>query len=178
MRLFYKSDNLADSDTVVDMRKVGRQSTPNLPSFLPVEKKGIEVNQPDSVVKMFQDTGDEPIIVKRDELLGSYDLKIQLVSESYADKQDSLIQRLQGGIPNEWFRLDLFRSPLNFSGYKMTGSKIVIYGLDPGLKFKLYKYRSVYYLKADQKIFKLVETYDYNPLESDDDPVLKNMLML
>ena len=176
MRMFYKSDSPADSDTIVDMRKLATQKGKSTTVIFNKEKKAKEENALDSSLNMVSETNEEPIVVKRDELIASYDLKLILASESNSDRQDSLINLLQGGSPVEWFRLDLFRSPLNFTGYKMTGSKIIVYGLGPDVKFKLYKYRSAYYLKADQKIYRLVENDDYNSLEPEEDPALKNAL--
>lgn len=176
MRMFYKSESLADSDTIVDMRKLATQKAKTTTVIFDGEKKANEKKASDSSLNLVSETKEEPIVVKRDELIASYELKLIVASESNSNRQDSLINLLQGGSPLEWFRLDLFRSPLNFTGYKMTGSKIIVYGLRSDVKFKLYKYRSAYYLKADQKIYKLDENDDYNSLEPEEDPALKNAL--
>ncbi|MEZ5173402.1 MAG: hypothetical protein R2850_07805 [Bacteroidia bacterium] len=122
------------------------------------------------------ETNDEPIIIKRDEFISSVELKLNVLDESPLNKRDSLINKLQGGNQNENYRLDLFLSPIKFNGYRFTGRIITAYGLDENLSFKLYKYRSVFYLKYGRQILRLAENDDYEPFDIVTDPTLINLL--
>jgi hypothetical protein len=77
------------------------------------------------------------------------------------------------------YRVEFWKSPLNYKGYKMSRGKIVIYGLTPagGLMW-LSKDNDNYYLVNGQTPYKLEFTDDFKPLEQVTDKATLKKLRL
>lgn len=175
--LFYKSGNVLSSDTIVDTRQTAVVSPTEPPKKTVHAKNPVETDKSvESVSPTSEETSDEPIIIKRDEFITSVELKLEVLDESNLNRRDSLINKLQGGNHNEIYRLDLFLSPIKFNGYRFTGKTITAYGLDENMSFKLYKSRSVFYLKYGRQVIRLAENDDYEPFEFVTDPTIINLL--
>jgi hypothetical protein len=119
---------------------------------------------------------EEPIVVKKDEFLGFVEVKILSVSEKRAKEMDSILLSLQGGTVSENYRVDFFRSPLNFTGYKLRGRTLTLYGMPFNKKIKLYKYNSQVFLRTGEFLYRLIESDEYQDFEAVVDPFLINVL--
>jgi len=64
-------------------------------------------------------------------------------------------------IDKQFINVEFWESPINFSGYKLSKSKLVIYGLSPQLGYELLKKDKVYYLKFHSITYELYETEDF-----------------
>jgi hypothetical protein len=71
------------------------------------------------------------------------------------------------------YRIEFWKSPLNYKGYKMSRGKIILYGINPITSVNLTLEEGDYYLLVNQGAFKVDFTDDYKPFERITD---KNML--
>ena len=78
----------------------------------------------------------EDILVERDLLLSSELIKIEhAVDEEKIDTTDVLMDSLKYKLnieeskPSEYLKVELWKSPLNYRGYKMSKSTLIVYGL-------------------------------------------------
>ena len=82
------------------------------------------------------------------------------------------------GDPKEpvYFRIEFWKSPLNYKGYKMSKGKLVLYGLNPVAAANLVKQDGSYYFLMAQNAFKVEYTDEYKPFERvTDKAMLKKM---
>ena len=63
------------------------------------------------------------------------------------------------------YRVEFWKSPLNYKGYKMSKGKIVLYGINPVSPVNLMVQESNYYLLVNQSAYKVEYTDDYKPFE-------------
>ena len=78
----------------------------------------------------------EDILVERDLLLSSELIKIEYaMDEEKIDTTDVLMDSLKYKLnieeskPSEYLKVELWKSPLNYRGYKMSKSTLIVYGL-------------------------------------------------
>lgn len=63
------------------------------------------------------------------------------------------------------YRVEFWKSPLNYKGYKMSRGKIILYGLSPVTSINLMLDNDTYYLLVNQNAYKVEYTDDYKPFE-------------
>lgn len=74
------------------------------------------------------------------------------------------------------YRVEFWKSPLNYKGYKMSSDKIVLYGIDPNTPVSLTIEKGAYYLLVNKGAYKLDFTDDYRPYEKvTDKTILKKL---
>lgn len=78
----------------------------------------------------------EDILVERDLLLSSELIKVEhAMDEEKIDTTDVLMDSLKYKLnieeskPSEYLKVELWKSPLNYRGYKMSKSTLIVYGL-------------------------------------------------
>ncbi len=116
---------------------------------------------------------DSDVVVMTDQLIVSTSISLEnkdtVNRNKKVEKMDSAIAALsdvkESHEPQE-YRIEFWKSPLNYKGYKMSRGKIIIYGLMPagGLMY-LTKDESNYYLVNGVTRYKLEYTDEYKPLE-------------
>ncbi len=76
---------------------------------------------------------------------------------------DSLLKSLIDvkDINKEYMNVEFWESPISFSGYKLSKSKLIVYGLSPQFDYQLFKKSKAYYLKFHSIIYELYETEDF-----------------
>ena len=130
----------------------------------------------DTALPAVYNGSDEDLVVKKDELLG--EKNVPLVSLDVSTVADSLRSR-EAGINNDPaknFTVEFWRSPLNYKGYKLTRSRLVLFGFTAEDQIALYKLENVMYMKSPGGIFRLENTSDFRPLERvTDDAVLARL---
>jgi hypothetical protein len=103
----------------------------------------------------------EEIIVKRDELLATINLKPIIKTFKSADKQppedditSSTAEKLnpEARLPDpepkqELFRVELWKSPINFKGYRLVKSRLTLFGVEQNVILRLYRVDDVLYLE-------------------------------
>ena len=121
---------------------------------------------------MFLDTLKEKLIEKpkdsiqqdnlsivSDKRLKVIDLPISYVNEN-SNLADSLLQSsIDIKIVNKTLiNVEFWESPIGFKGYKLSKSKLILYGLSPQLDYTILKQNDIYYLKFHSITYELKET--------------------
>ncbi len=57
--------------------------------------------------------------------------------------------------------VEFWESPLNYSGYKFSKKKLILYGMSPQLAYKVYRKGTEYFLNVHDVYYKLRETTDF-----------------
>ncbi|HEX8515784.1 MAG TPA: hypothetical protein VF868_06250 [Bacteroidia bacterium] len=115
---------------------------------------------------------DDVIVVRKDELTGTKTVEVYTMepSATKVSAKDSLLQKVSGIRDDKFsgkqmFNVELWSSPLNYKGYKMSKYKIVLYGLSSAESLKLYKLEDIIYMKNAGLIYRLDATGDFKPYE-------------
>lgn len=117
----------------------------------------------------------DEIIIKKDELLVTkmVDLiNLDFASAKQNNHTDSLLQTASGirdnsklSLAKYSYQVELWKSPINYKGYKMAKNKLVLYGLDQEVPLKLFYLNDNTYLKYSDTFFKLDNYNDYKAFE-------------
>jgi hypothetical protein len=126
---------------------------------------------------------EDDIVVKKDELLLTKTLDVYNLDPT-ANKQsskDSLLQKVSGirddkSGSRQMFNIELWASPLNYKGYKMSKYKIVLYGIQSLENAKLYRLDDVIYLKSAAMVYRLDYASDFKQYERITDEQITNKL--
>ena len=105
----------------------------------------------------------DDISINSDKKLSSLVLNIIYLDEQKTSKSDSLINEMINAQPtkNKTIILEFWESPLNYSGYKMSKTKIIAFGLNPQFDYKLYVKNKQYFLNFEHIYYQLQETTTY-----------------
>lgn len=178
LRFFTDSNPGQTQDTLVDLRKnpaepfikSSKQNTETAPAEIieNAQDSITSANQLDSIPisdNSNSDYNSEEIIVKRDELIESRLLKLTVVNRNAAKgKTDSLISVFQGsGGQSIEYRIEFWRSPINYRGFKFVRNAIVTFGLDPNETSRLFQLEDKFYLKHGISVYRLFMTEKFEP---------------
>lgn len=113
----------------------------------------------------------DEIVVRKDELLGQ---RTTGIAELTKTETDTALQKLSGirEVPVKNLQVEFWRSPLNYRGYKMSKSKLVLFGSEPADELQLYKLDEVIYMKNRNGVFRLDFTSDFRQPERINDATL------
>ena len=88
----------------------------------------------------------DDIIVRKDELLSTKTFEVINLNPSAnrTNAKDSLLQKVSGikddkNNSQQFFNIELWQSPLNYKGYKMSKYKIILYGIESSDGLKIVK---------------------------------------
>jgi hypothetical protein len=127
-------------------------------------------------------TADNDIVVKKDEMLGTRTLEVfNLSPVAKNNSKDSLLQKVSGIKDDkpgtkQMFNVELWSSPLNYKGYKLSKYKMVLYGIGSVDGIKLYRLDDAIYLKNAGIVYKLDYTADFKQYERITDEQIINKL--
>lgn len=76
------------------------------------------------------------------------------------------------------YRIEFWKSPLNYKGYKMSGGKIILYGLPPDIPVNITLADDSYYLQVGQAFYKIDFTDEYRPFEKVSDKIILKKLSI
>ncbi len=114
----------------------------------------------------------EDIVVKKDELLSTKTLEVINLNSTAnrMNSKDSLLQKVSGikdekNIPKQFINIELWQSPLNYKGYKMSKYKISLYGIDSFEGLKVYAADDDIYVKHGNIVYKLENSSEFRPYE-------------
>jgi len=117
-------------------------------------------------------TSSEEIVVRKDELLSTKTIEIINLNPSASNRnsKDSLLQKVSGikddkNGTKQFINIELWQSPLNYKGYKMSKYKIALYGLTSLEGVKVYILDDVIYLKSGATVNKLENSSEFRPYE-------------
>ena len=109
------------------------------------------------------------MLIRKDRLLSSMKITFQLEMSDKRKKDqylDSLLiddrSQLKG---QNSIVVEFWNSPVNYKGYKMSKSKLILFGLQPISDILIKQIESVVYMKYGAKIYKLIITDDFMPFQ-------------
>lgn len=108
---------------------------------------------------------EEDIIVRRDELLESRVLELVLLDgKPKSNKTDSLLKLIDNsGSEKTQHKIEYWKSPVNYRGFKMIRTNIIVFGLETGENSRLYSYEQELYLKHGSSVYKIYQTSVFQP---------------
>lgn len=112
-----------------------------------------------------QDVSDNEIKINRDKKISSITLNIIYLDK--AIEKDTIIKEILdiNDTKPKNMVLEFWESPINFRGYKLSKSKLVVYDLSPQFEYKIYKKEKNYYLSFQNINYKMIETNEFLPFQ-------------
>jgi hypothetical protein len=114
-------------------------------------------------------TSSETYRVLKEELQSVKNIYVKVIGpKEKTSSKDSMIASLAGvAMPDdkEFFMIEFWKTPLNSKGYKMTRSRLLIYGYNEGSDLQLVKAEDRYYLKNNNIVYSLSYSAEFKPLE-------------
>lgn len=136
----------------------------------------------DSVLTMNTNPSQEDIVIRKDELLLTKTVEvINLTTPSnQSNAKDSLLQKVSGIKDDknvkQYVNVELWKSPLNYKGYKMGKYKVVLYGIVSLDGLKIYTLEGDTYLKYGNTTYRLENTSEFKPYERITDETVTSKL--
>ena len=191
LSIFKDSDTSEAQDTLVDLRKnpistnaktKKQQSESDITKISEIELDTLSSNEQtdtssNSTLNV-SDLNSEEIIVKRDELIDTRILKISIVNKALSKgKADSLVSVFQGSSTHtSEYRIEFWRSPINYRGFKFIRNTLVTFGLDSNESSRLFLLDEVFYLKHGISVYRLFTTEKFEPFTKiTDDNIIKQL---
>lgn len=126
---------------------------------------------PDSLLSVIDTTNlgqptdslNEDISISREKLIDKIWLNVNVIAE--VEESDSLIKDLLGiedKLPTKVL-VEFWESPLSFTGYKLSRSKLVLYGMSPHIEYRLFRKKTNYFLSVRSFYYSLRETEVFLP---------------
>lgn len=124
----------------------------------------------------------EDIVLRKDELLFTKTMEVINLSPvaSHTSAKDSLLKKVAGIKENknnlkQFVNIEVWQSPLNYKGYKMSKNKIALYDIASMDGLLVYILDDVVYLKHGPVFYKLESSSEFRPYEriTDDNIISK-----
>ncbi len=127
-----------------------------LVDYLDIRKDTLTTNEEDETIKIL-----------KEQKIGSKNIEIIYLKTEKLSKKDSLLNQIIEVEPvnNKSIIIEFWESPIDFKGYKMSKSKIIVYGLEPQLNYDIYYKNGHYYLNLEQIYYELEETVSFKPFK-------------
>lgn len=125
------------------------------------------------VTESFKDTVKEENL----NILSDNRLKIIKMSVKHLDgdvnESDSLLKSTIdiSAIDNKFINVEFWESPIGFSGYKLSKSKLIVYGLSPQLEYQIYKRKRIYFLSFHSITYEMFETEEFKQFVQTSNPL-------
>lgn len=114
----------------------------------------------------------EDIVLRKDELLFTKTIEVINLSPvaTQTSSKDSLLKKVTGIKENknnikQLVNIELWQSPLNYKGYKMSKNKIALYDIVSADGLLVYILNDVVYLKHGPVVYKLENSSEFRPYE-------------
>lgn len=134
---------------------------------------------PDSLMMADKMPSGDEIIVRKDELLSVKTIElINLTGSTDKNPKDSLLQKVSGVRDDQKasYKIEYWKSPINYKGYKMTRNKLVLYGISSADPMSLFRIDDDIYMKHLNTIYRLGFTNDFRQFEKVSDPTVQARL--
>lgn len=125
----------------------------------------------DSVLTMNASPSQEDIVIRKDELLLTKTIEVINLTPpaNQSNAKDSLLQKVSGIKDDknvkQYVNVELWKSPLNYKGYKMGKYKVVLYGIVSLEGLKVYSLEGDTYLKYGTMVYHIENTSEFKPYE-------------
>lgn len=97
--------------------------------------------------------------IKKDQLIATKQIELGTIAAGAIPGKDSLNSNTQLVI------VELWRSPINYKGYKMTKGKLILFGINEMEDLKLWKQSESTFLKLPTGTYKLENTDEFKSFE-------------
>jgi len=172
MNLLTQKQNV--SEQVVNPKTGNENKEQEKSNFKTNTKKESTANKNQSVLS-FNDVTDSAYInsdtyqVLKEELLSVKNIYVKTdTPDEKVNTADSLAASLAGVTTppaEEFFMVEFWKTPLNSKGYKMTRSRLLIYGYPEKPDLALVKRNDAYYLRNNNLVYKLNYSSEFKPME-------------
>jgi len=115
----------------------------------------------------------ENIVVKKDEIISTKTMEVINLGNvtNKLNLKDSLLNKISGmkdnkSVTKQFINIELWQSPLNYKGYKMSKYKIALYGIVNIEGLKIYSLDDVIYLRNGSMVYKLEVSSEYKSYEN------------
>jgi hypothetical protein len=113
----------------------------------------------------------EDILVERDQLLSTELVRIEnIYNDSLAAPTNVLIDSLKEKLnivendSPEYLKIEMWKSPLNYKGYKMSKSTLIVYGLLNELILHVYSKGDTIFVETNETSYQFEQTSDFKEL--------------
>lgn len=122
------------------------------------------------------DKTEESLNIKSDRKISTKVLEIQYLSSQKTSTSDSLINQMINvkSIVNKRMIVEFWESPLNYTGYKMSKAKLIVFGLNPHFNYQLYAKNDTYFLNFEQVYYQIEETLEFKKFISVNKSIIFN----
>ncbi len=103
--------------------------------------------------------------IATEELISVKSIKLIDLDVTSKDTLAASLAGVNATDPTNVFFVEFRKTPLNSKGYRMTKSRIMLYGFSDFSSFNLYKVDNVYYLKSEEQIYRVAVNPDFMPME-------------
>ncbi len=162
--------NDSDSDKKKNDKKNNKKVVDN--TTLVLDSANLASEGDSSLPSVFNTDGSDEIVVRKDELLA--EKIVTLINLDGTNLIDS-IRSKEAGIkedPGKSMTIEFWQSPLNYKGYKLSRSRLVLFGFDSDEQVSLYRLESTMFMKTSNGVFRLENTADFRQLERVTDEAL------
>jgi len=126
---------------------------------------------------------EEPITIKKEELLVSKEISIQFIDiNNKVNKNDSLLAVVSGTKDEskkgsqQKILVEFWKSPINYKGYQASKNKIICFGLTEIEEVKLFNIKNNLYLKYFDSVYNIEITSDFSNYEKITDANTLNLI--
>jgi hypothetical protein len=164
-------------DTIIQTEQVEVESDPDKSdTLLSMNDSLFWVADTFNTVSSGHDSADivEDIHSRRERLIAYK--SVALIQLAVQPDKDSTIKEALGiDSPKQTsVSVEFWESPLNYSGYKFSGKKLILYGMSPQLSYKVYRRGDDFFLYAQEVYYRLRETNDFVNYQEVDKEVVFN----
>jgi hypothetical protein len=172
MNLLTQKQNV--SEQVVNPKNIDENKPKDKTNIKSNTKKENATTKNQSVIS-FNDVTDSAYIksdnyqVLKEELIAVKNIYVKTITPAEkTSSADSLAASLAGVTTppaEEFFMIEFWKTPLNSKGYKMTRSRLLIYGYPEKADLALIKRNDAYYLRNNNLVYKLNYSSEFKPME-------------
>ena len=165
------TEQLVNPDKTEDVMKAGKENVTNKLS----SKKESTSNAKNQSLISFNDVTDSSYInsdnyqVLKEELISVKNIYVKTITPVEKTSPSDSLAALLAGVTTpsaeEFFMIEFWKTPLNSKGYKMTRSRLLIYGFPEKNDLALIKKNENYYLRNNNMVYKLNYSSEFKPME-------------
>lgn len=127
------------------------------------QSDSLDLMSPDSMLfASNEDTlQDEDLHIHRERKIAERTIPLIYLAEKIDN--DSTIKELLGiqSTKTNKIAIEFWESPLNYSGYKLSRKKLILFDMSPQLDYTLYRREDDYYLRAQEVFYIMQETSEF-----------------
>lgn len=125
----------------------------------------------------------EEIVIRKDELVTSMKVEVMNINKdsSTVSPIDSLLENVSGirddhNKAKQFLDVELWQSPLNYKGYKLSKNRLLVYGLAAVDGAQLYMLDEITYFRNDDLVYQLEVSNNFNSYQLITDPLIIDQL--